>query len=312
MELQTKVKIEAGKRFSYNSRFMMFGSCFAQNIGEKMQAYRFCCDVNPFGILYNPISIANAIERTMEGRMMGREELMQHNGLWHSWLHHGAFSSGDAEKTLTAINSRMERAASNLKTADCLIITFGSSVVYEHDGAVVANCHKLPAKAFTERRLTTDEITERYTALIARLREHNPSLHIILTVSPVRYMGRGAFDGNCNKAMLLLAVESLCKHTGGVSYFPSYEIVMDELRDYRFYAEDMIHPSAQAVDYVWERMTTCLFSEDTQQAMKDVNSLCKALSHRPLHPDSEEYSVFMEKTRERITRIREKYPIINI
>lgn len=312
MELQTKVKIEAGRRFSYNSRYMMFGSCFAQNIGEKMLGHRFCCDVNPFGILYNPFSIAKAIERTMDNRPMNRTELTLHNGLWHSWLHHGSFSSGDADKSLAAINSRMEAAAQNLMTADCLIITFGSSVVYERDGEVVANCHKLPARAFTERRLTVSEITERYTALITRLREYNPTIHIILTVSPVRYMGRGAFDGNCNKAVLLLAVEELCRSIDGTSYFPSYEIVMDELRDYRFYAEDMIHPSPQAVEYVWERMCASLFSDETRLAMKEIDGICKALAHRPFHPDSDEYAMFLEKTREKIVRIKEKYPSIVI
>ena len=284
MDFRTQITIPAHHNIDFDSRIMLFGSCFADNIGAKLHDFRFDCDVNPFGVLYNPISIAQSIERLLADEPFTADELFYHNALWHSWMHHGSFSDSTSEHTLDHINQRYLSACANMSHIDVLMLTFGSSWVYEYDGQVVANCHKVPNNRFVRRRLTIDEITDRYTRLFTQLWQHNPTLRIILTVSPVRYM-RGAIPENqTNKAILLLATEAL-SHTFAdrVSYFPAYEIVLDELRDYRFFADDMIHPSGMATAYVWERFVQTYLTPAAQAQLPQIDKENKRAAHRPLH-----------------------------
>jgi hypothetical protein len=283
----------------------MLGSCFAENIGKKLIDCGFNVVMNPMGILYNPISIFSTLSRIIEGREFTENELFQHNGLWASFMHHGSFSHSDKSEALRLMNEKLHEGHKQLKNATHLIITFGSAEVYEHNGLVVSNCHKLPSREFTHRLLSIDEII---TSSIS-LSSLNPQLSTIFTISPVRYLGNGAHHGQINKATLLLATEQLCQTTGA-KYFPSYEIMMDELRDYRYYAADMIHPSEIAVEYIFERFTATYLTEEAIRTAEEVLKIKKSLSHRPLHPDSDEYIKFKKKLSQQIDAIVKKYPDI--
>ena len=305
MNFTTPVNIKPNKTIDHNSRIVMLGSCFAENIGKKLIDCGFNVVMNPMGILYNPISIFSTLSRIIEGREFTENELFQHNGLWASFMHHGSFSHSDKSEALRLMNEKLHEGHKQLKNATHLIITFGSAEVYEHNGLVVSNCHKLPSREFTHRLLSIDEII---TSSIS-LSSLNPQLSTIFTISPVRYLGNGAHHGQINKATLLLATEQLCQTTGA-KYFPSYEIMMDELRDYRYYAADMIHPSEIAVEYIFERFTATYFTEEAIRTAEEVLKIKKSLSHRPLHPDSDEYIKFKKKLSQQIDAIVKKYPNI--
>ena len=307
MQFTTPVNIKPNKSIDHNSRIVMLGSCFAENIGKKLIDCGFNVVMNPMGILYNPISIHNALQRIIEGREFTEDELFYHNGLWASFMHHGSFSHSDKNEALRIMNERLHEAHQQLQNATHLIITFGSAEVYEHNGQVVANCHKLPTRHFTHRLLSTNEITTPYYSLFPA----PYSLLPIFTISPVRYLGEGAHHGQINKATLLLATDQICCETGA-DYFPSYEIMMDELRDYRYYATDMIHPSEVAIDYIFERFTTTYLTEEAIRTAEEIKKIKKSLSHRPLHPDSEEYQKFKKKLSQQIDMITEKYPNIKL
>jgi hypothetical protein len=305
MNFTTPVNIKPNKTIDHNSRIVMLGSCFAENIGKKLIDCGFNVVMNPMGILYNPISIFSTLSRIIEGREFTENELFQHNGLWASFMHHGSFSHSDKSEALKLMNEKLHQGHKQLKNATHLIITFGSAEVYEHNGLVVSNCHKLPSREFTHRLLSIDEII---TSSIS-LSSLNPQLSTIFTISPVRYLGNGAHHGQINKATLLLATEQLCQTTGA-KYFPSYEIMMDELRDYRYYAADMIHPSEIAVEYIFERFTATYLTEEAIRTAEEVLKIKKSLSHRPLHPDSDEYIKFKKKLSQQIDAIVKKYPDI--
>lgn len=296
----------------YEQHFLLLGSCFAETIGRKLLEYRFTGDVNPFGVLYNPFSIADALERLNENRPFVVSELFNYDGWWHSWAHHGSFSAKTQEQALANINTTYSVAAERFEQTDVLILTFGSAWVYEHDGSVVANCHKVPDREFMRRRLSVDEIVERYTVLLSRLLKNRPHLRIVFSVSPIRYLRNGATENQTSKAILLLATEALCRQFEAAIYFPSYEIVLDELRDYRFFADDMIHPSSMAVEYVWERFCAAFFTEKTLELLPQVAKINKALQHRPLKADSEAYRRFTEQIECELAELKQKYPYLNI
>ncbi|MBO5728836.1 MAG: GSCFA domain-containing protein [Paludibacteraceae bacterium] len=307
MKFTTPINIKPNKTIDHNSRIVMLGSCFAENIGKRLIDCGFNVVVNPMGILYNPKSIAAALDRLITGIEFTEEELFYHNGLWASFMHHGSFSHTDKNEALRMMNERLREGHEQLKNATHLIITFGSAEVYERNGMVVSNCHKLPAREFTHRLLAIKEITTPYS----RLSTLNSQFSTLFTISPVRYMGEGAHHGQLNKATLLLATDEICRTTGA-DYFPSYEIMMDELRDYRFYATDMIHPSEVAVDYIFERFADTYLTDEAIRTADEVRKIKKSLSHRPLHPDSEEYEKFQKKLSQQIDAIAKKYPNIKL
>lgn len=307
MQFSTPVNIKPKKTIDHNSRIMMLGSCFAENIGKKLIECGFNVVINPMGILYNPLSIHIALTRIIEGREFTEDELFYHNGLWASFMHHGSFSHADKNKALKMMNERLHESHEQLKNATHLIITFGSTEVYEYNNQIVSNCHKLPSRQFTHRLLSINEITTPYYSLFPT----TYSLLPIFTISPVRYLGEGAHHGQINKSTLLLATDEICKKTGA-DYFPSYEIMMDELRDYRYYAADMIHPSDIAVEYIFERFTETYLTNEAIRTTEEIKKIKKSLAHRPLHPDSEEYDKFKKKLSQQIATIARKYPNIKI
>jgi len=292
---QTIIDIPKNPLISPKSSFLLFGSCFAENIGKNLLDLNFAGEKNPFGILFNPASISCALQRIIDEKLFDETELIERNGLWHSMFHHGEFSSNSKEITLEKINSKIISAKRMLPKIDFLIITFGSAQVYLQNGKVVANCHKLPEKLFERKFLSISEIFDDYKKLFEKIFEINPNLKVILSVSPVRYLRDGAHQNSINKATLLLAVEQLTREFENVIYFPAYEILLDELRDYRFFADDMIHPSAFAEKIIWQKFSECFFSEETKKHIPKIEVLNKMLSHRPINDKSDEYKVFCEK-----------------
>ncbi len=311
MILQTPITPAPLQTASHQSSFMMLGSCFAQNVGEYLINNKFNTILNPFGILYNPASIAQNISRLLENRPFSTDELALHNGLYFSFAHHGCFSNSDVDVALENINRQYEQATNAMSSTDVFIITFGSSIVYQHNETdrVVANCHKLASRQFTERRLSIEEITSTYKSLINSIRNINPSAQFIFTVSPIRYLSYGAQQSQCNKATLLLACEEICASNTDTHYFPAYEIMMDELRDYRFYAADMIHPNEVAIEYIWEKFSHSLFTKETIKLLPEIDKINRAIAHKPLHPDTEEYAKFRSKLDERIELFSKKHNI---
>ncbi len=270
---QTKVEIPVSKeKISYEDKIMTLGSCFAQNIGLKLQEVWFNTNINPFGVLYNPVSIQKSIELLLENKIFTEKDLIENRGLWQSFLHSSLFSDVTAQKCLAKINERYQRASHFLIHADFLLITYGTAWVFEEKktGNVVSNCHKLPAKHFVRRRLTVEQIVNDYSELIAKLQQLFPKMKLIFSVSPIRHWKDGAHENNLSKSILLLAIDELQLIFPQVQYFPAYEIQMDELRDYRFYAADMLHPSDVAVDYIWKCFSDTYFDEVTQKIKKEL------------------------------------------
>lgn len=310
---RTKVEIPLSNwKISCKDTVLTLGSCFAENIGKKMQEVCFQTDVNPFGVLYNPVSIKNSIDLLIKNEPFSENDLFEYNSLWQSFSHSSQFSDSSMMNCLTGINSRLSTAANFLKKTDFLLITYGTAWVFEErkSGKVVSNCHKLPADKFIRRKLTVEEIVDDYGDLISRLQTLFPKLNIIFTVSPIRHWKDGAHENNLSKSTLLLAVDAMQKQYENVSYFPAYEIQMDELRDYRFYAADMLHPSDVAVDYIWKRFCETYFSGETLKIMKEVEQLSADLSHRPLHAESEDYMKFINSIEKKKAELKKKYPFL--
>lgn len=300
MKLYTSIDIAPSeKKIGYDDKILLLGSCFADNIGAKFGEHYFQATINPYGTLYNPASIARSI--TDSQYPIPNSQIIHHNGLWHSMMHHGAFSGVDKMKVMARCEQSREQQQCALREATTVIVTFGTAWVYEMDGQVVANCHKLPANRFTRRCLAVDEIVEMWQPIVASM----PDKHWIFTVSPIRHVKDGLHANQVSKAILLQAVDEV-----GQSYFPSYEIMMDELRDYRFYAEDMVHPSQVAVDYIWQRFVDTYMTEDTQGEMRTLHQLWLDRQHRFLHPDSEEAMRFRQHIEKRTMALKAIYPWI--
>ena len=254
----------------------MLGSCFSDEIGEQMQRRYLNVTCNPFGTLYNPLSIAQALQMTEV------PQLVEHDGLWHSMVHHGSFSRADQHEAKQAIRASIETMQQTLKEATVVIVTFGTAWVYEKDGKIVGNCHKLPESCFTRRRLSVEEIVAAWRPILDRY----PDKHWLFTVSPIRHIKDGLHENQLSKATLLMAVEQLSSlegRSGGVLYFPSYEILLDELRDYRFYADDLVHPSSLAVNYIWERFVDTFCTPQTKNELVFQLKRWKHEHHLPLH-----------------------------
>ena len=306
MKFVTSVDITPSvKKINYSDKILLLGSCFADNIGAKFGEHYFQTTVNPYGTLYNPASIAKALSGVVN-REMGIG-IVQHNGLWHSFSHHGSFSRTDKEDLVRACEQSRVQLCVALQQATTVMVTFGTAWVYEYEGEVVANCHKLPANQFVRRRLTVNEILAMWQPIIDAM----PDKHWIFTVSPIRHIKDGLHENQLSKAVLLQSIEQLSKLSiANCSYFPSYEIMLDELRDYRFYAEDMVHPSTVAVDYIWQRLVDAYMTADTQNEMRILHQLWRDRHHRFLHPESDEAQSFQEKICKRLQDIQQRYPWI--
>ncbi|MBK6283123.1 MAG: GSCFA domain-containing protein [Draconibacterium sp.] len=295
------------KQTGYSKKNMFLGSCFTENIGNRMAELKYNIDINPFGILYNPVSVANGLRILLDKKVFTSEDLVESDGLWHSFFHHGRFSSPNKNETIEIINNRIKSSNDFLKSADFLFITFGTAWIYKYKntGQTVSNCHKIHAGDFNRERLTVNEIVQNYTELFIEIRKINPSIQVVFTVSPIRHWKDGAIENQRSKAILLLAIETIIKDFGHdfCSYFPAYEIVMDELRDYRFYAPDMLHISEVAIDYIWEKFEKSLIDPESQHTAKKVDKIVKAVNHKPLHGNTDEYYQFLGKMHEKALQL---------
>jgi len=283
MKLQTVVDIQPSEwKIGYEDKILMLGSCFSDEIGAQMAQRNLQVTCNPFGTLYNPLSIANAINYDNSKSYIVNHQIVNYDGLWHSMAHHGSFSRPTKEEAEEAVNESVVLMQKALDESSVVIVTFGTAWVYEMNGEVVGNCHKLPAERFTRRRLTVEEIVASWRPIIERY----PDKHWIFTVSPIRHIKDGLHENQLSKATLLMAVEQLSSlegRAGGALYFPSYEILLDELRDYRFYADDLVHPSSLAVQYIWERFVDTFCTNQTRNQMQIELKRWKFEHHRPLH-----------------------------
>ena len=291
MKLQTIVDIAPSFwKIGYEDNILMLGSCFADSIGEQMTQRYLHVTCNPFGTLYNPLSIAQAINSKLSTL---NSQLIFHDGLWHAMSHHGAFSHANRQETEQAVLTSIDTMQQALQAASVIIVTFGTAWVYEMNGEIVGNCHKLPANRFTRRRLSVDEIVTAWKPILDRY----PDKHWLFTVSPIRHIKDGLHENQLSKAVLLQAVECLTGEAGLTAersysetvlqpkavYFEAFEIMLDELRDYRFYADDLVHPSSLAVNYIWERFTDTFCTPQTRNEMTIQFKRWKQTQHRPLH-----------------------------
>lgn len=312
MQFITPIEIQT-KNFpnvNHSHQILSLGSCFSQHIGNKLERSKFNCSINPFGVLYNPASIAKTLDEIMEHKVYTASDLFEHSQQWHSWMHHGDFSNVDKQEVLNQINHRISVAHDFISELDYLMITFGSAWIYrlKQGGEVVSNCHKVRADQFVRERLDIDQIFELYSGLIDKLLLRSPKLKIVFSVSPIRHVRDGLHENQLSKSILLLAIDKLAAKYPNVIYFPSYEIVLDELRDYRFYADDMVHPSELAIEYIWEKFKIAFFDKQTLTILEECQKIEKSLSHRPLNPNTESYSSFLEHLIEKMKHISNKYP----
>ena len=302
-------------KITHNQSCVFIGSCFTENIGDKIAKSKINISINPTGIHYNPFSIADTIKTIINTKLLSSEDLFLANDIWNNYNFHSRFSSTSQDKTLKTINEAIKQANIALKNADYLFVTFGTAYAYvlSQTRQIVSNCHKQNAEVFDRIFLSPTEIVEEWKELIEVLHQFNPKLKIVFTVSPIRHWKDGATNNQMSKAALFLAIKTLLESSkkNSIYYFPAYEIVMDELRDYRFYADDMLHPSSSAIEYIWEKFQESFFERGTLELNKRIEKIVVASQHRPFNLDTEEYRSFCKKMLEEIEYFKKTYPSLN-
>ena len=305
-------------RINHRDKLLLVGSCFTEQIGAKLALHKFSVVENPNGILFNPVSISKALLSYASAKQYNENDLFHHNELWGSWQHHTKFSSIDKVAALNSINASQQQASKFLKEANWILLTLGSAFVYEDTSLkaatpyenVVANCHKVPADKFNRRLLETSEIAQVLSTMMEEVKKVNPSVKFIFTISPVRHLREGFIENNRSKAALIQAVHSLVNNIDRF-YFPAYELVLDDLRDYRFYAEDMVHPNYAATNYVWEKFITTCIDEPSQQLMKEIAVVVAAKNHKAFNPESGQHKKFLQASMDKMKSISGRFPYIN-
>ena len=313
MNLQTIVplKKEVKNSIDYNSKILLLGSCFSENIGDKLNYFKFQTNQNPFGILFHPKAIENLVTNAINEKKYLPEDLIFQNERWHCFDAHSSLSSADKNELLANLNSAITATNKKLKEATHVIITLGTSWVYRfiETDAIVANCHKIPQKKFLKKLLSVDEVTKSLKTTIALLKSVNKNVHILFTISPVRHLKDGFTENMQSKSHLITAIHSVI-NANNSSYFPSYEIMMDELRDYRFYAQDMIHPNKTAINYIWERFMETQISESSKLTMQEIETIQKGISHRPFNKNSEQHQRFLKNLEVKKEKINSLFSFI--
>ncbi|MDB5200705.1 MAG: hypothetical protein JWQ27_114 [Ferruginibacter sp.] len=301
------------QKLRHQDKLFLMGSCFTEQIGSKLAQHKFSVLDNPNGILFNPVSISQSLTSYMEQKHYGETDLFYENELWGSWQHHTRFSALKQDDALAMINASQEKAHDFLKEADWLLLTLGSAFIYEKEGqGVVANCHKVPTDKFNKKLMTVDEVIRAFDTVIYRLKIFNPALKIIFTISPVRHLRDGFVENNRSKATLITAVHHLVDKFDGLFYFPAYELVIDDLRDYRFFAEDMVHPNYAATNYVWEKFQTACIDDAARGLMKEIALINNARNHKAFNPQSAAHQKFLAANLRKIEQLRAQYPHLNL
>ncbi|NDV44178.1 GSCFA domain-containing protein [Flagellimonas sediminis] len=312
MELQTKVPLQpADHPIDYQGKVLLLGSCFVENMGYKLNYFQFPQYQNPFGVLFQPLALENLVKRALESSFYQQDEVFCQEGIWRCFDAHSEVRSDDQKTLVELFNQRLRLTRQWVESASHIIITLGTAWVYEHIASqkIVANCHKVPQREFTKNLLSVDTIQSSLENLVSLIGSANPKAKLIFTISPVRHLKDGFMENQQGKSHLITALHHIINGRS-VSYFPAYEIMMDELRDYRFYAEDMVHPNALAVDYIWEKFKTVWISSEAYPIMDEVESVRKGLQHRPFNPGSEAHEKFRTSLRAKITYLQERYPFM--
>lgn len=302
--LPSKVQIQP------TDKLLMVGSCFAENIAQKLRELRWDTITNPHGILFNPASVQRCISDLVENREYDEQDLVVHDGLYHSLHHHGNFSNSEKNQCLSQINSQIGLVNHHLRTTNWCILTLGSSWVYRYSKTdeLVANCHKIPQSEFSKEILSVPEIIRFIESSVTALKTIKPDIKIILTVSPVRYLKDGFIQNARSKAHLLTAVNELVEGESDLFYFPAFEIFMDDLRDYRFTKDDMVHPNDMAIQYIYEKFLESFFDKDARNMLDEIGQWVKMKQHRSIRPDTTELGLFRKKLEELTHVLAKKYP----
>jgi len=299
---------------AYTDNILLIGSCFTEHIAERLQQHKFSVLSNPHGILFNPLSVAQSIDGYIEGKEYTAADLFLLNDTWNSWEHHTRFSNIDANEALNSINQSQHQAAEFIKKADWLIITLGSAFQYylKETGKPVANNHRAPAQWFEKKLLPIDEITTALSNTLHKLSDANPFVQVLFTISPVRHIRDGVIDNNRSKARLIEAVHTLCGQSEKAHYFPAYELVIDILRDYRFYDVDLVHPNYMGTTYVWENFVRSCISNSCYEVMQQVQEIITARSHRSRFPETNAHKKFLESYAAKTISLMNKYAFLNL
>jgi len=314
MQFRTQIPIsKTNNPIDYNSKIISIGSCFAENMAEKFDYFKFQNSTNPFGIIFNPFSIEKIISRIVKDEFYTEKDIFFYNERWHSYEVHSDLSNSDRQELLETLNKAVSETNKQLKEATHIIITYGTSWIYRNieSDEIVANCHKVPQKQFLKELLSVDVIQKSIQNTIDLIQALNPAINFIFTISPVRHIKDGFEENQWSKSHLFAAVHQVLKtHTSQLiphNYFPSYEIMMDELRDYRFYAEDMLHPNPVAIDYIWHRFSENYITDNSISTMQEISELQKSLRHRSFNPDSEQHQKFLAKLQEKIKIVEKNW-----
>ncbi|MFC6096861.1 GSCFA domain-containing protein [Flavobacterium qiangtangense] len=316
MQFTTPIPIKKSNRqIDYNSKIVSLGSCFAVNIGEKFERYKFQNSVNPFGILFHPLALEKIISKAILKDEFSKEDIFFHNERWHSFDVHSDLSASDEAQFLKTLNVNLKSLYNDLAESSHIIITLGTSWIYRkvETNSVVANCHKVSQNQFKKELLSVEDIKSSLDKIIDKISSVNKKAKIVFTISPVRHIKDGFVENQWSKANLISALHQTLQseHCNlNTSYFPSYEIMMDELRDYRFYAEDMIHPNQTAIDYIWNRFSETWISEEAFSVLQEVENIQKGLNHRPFNAESEQHLIFLAKLQQQISVLQRQFPFM--
>ena len=312
MKLQTKIPLEKQSHnlIDYKSKLLLIGSCFVENIGDKLSYYKFHNALNPFGILFQPIAIENIITRVINIDYFTEEDLFFYNEQWHCYDVHSCLSNSSKEVLLENLKSIVIQTHQKIVQSSHVIITLGTSWVYRllETGNIVANCHKKPQKEFLKELLSVEEVSESLGTIMALIKSVNPNASIIFTVSPVRHLKDGFIENTQSKSHLISAVHEVVAPRNNIYYFPSYELMMDELRDYRFYKDDMIHPNQLAINYIWDKFKSIWISDESQKTMYEVEEIQKGLTHKPFNPKSEQHQEFLRNLEIKKSKLQKQFP----
>ncbi|REH56706.1 GSCFA family protein [Tenacibaculum gallaicum] len=315
MNFQTQIPLIKQKhnQISYQSKLLLLGSCFSENIGDKLNYYKFQSKQNPLGILFHPKAIESLITKAINEEKYTDKDIFFHNERWHSFEAHSSLSTSDKDELLNNLNSSIQQTFQQLRNTTHLIITIGTAWVYREitSNTLVANCHKVPQKIFSKELLIVEEISESLEAINSLVKSINKDISIIYTVSPVRHIKDGFIENQRSKAHLLSAIHQVVEPRNNLYYFPSYEIMMDELRDYRFYNEDMIHPNKTAINYIWKKFKEVWITEKSNQTMQEVETIQRGLNHKPFNPSSEAHQSFLKKLQQKKETLLQAFPFIN-
>ena len=315
MKFVTEIPINTvskGNLITYESQIAMLGSCFTENIGDRFKFYKFRTSVNPFGIMFNPKAIESFVKRAVLSQFVSEDDLIYHNERYHCFDAHSDFSHSSKEYTVQQLNLNLTNFKHQLPIFTHVILTLGTAWCYKNKktNSFVANCHKVPQSEFDKVLLSTNEIKSSLKQIVSLLKSVNPNLKVIFTVSPVRHLKDGFINNTISKSHIISSIHEICQEYRELNYFPSFEIMMDELRDYRFYKQDMIHPNAIAIDYIWDKFKSYWVSDEAQELMNTIAQIQKGLAHKPFNPDSQAHRKFKETIDHKIDGVKKRYNFI--